>query len=250
MKKQISTLLCIIFIATILNAQSEDPDVKKSMFKINLTGLALNNYGFQFERVLNKRISLAAAYRTMPMGNIPFKTQIINQSLNPTATSDALNALKFGNSATTFEVRFYAGKKGFGRGFYAAPFYRNGKFKAEGIRFDYTNAANTSNTINLSGDLRGNTFGLLIGSQWSLGKYICLDWWIVGPHYGSGKGLLIGKSSIPLSQQEQTSLSQELANFDIPLTKESYVVNSNGATVNLDGPWGGVRAGILLGIKF
>ena len=250
MKKQISTLLCIIFISSILNAQSEDPDVKKSMLKINLTGLALNNYGFQFERVLNKRISLAAAYRTMPIGNIPFKTQLINQSLNPTATSDALNALKFGNSATTFEIRFYAGKKGFGRGFYAAPFYRNGKFKAEGIQFDYTNTANTTNRINLSGDLNGNTFGLLLGSQWSLGKYICLDWWIVGPHYGSSKGTLTGKTSVPLTQQEQTSLSQELANFDIPLTKESYAVNANGATINLNGPWGGLRAGILLGIKF
>ena len=250
MKKQISTLLCIIFISTFSNAQSEDPDVKKNIFKINLTGLALNNYGFQFERVLSKRISLAAAYRTMPIGKIPFKTQLINQSTDPIATRDALDALKFGNSATTYEVRFYAGKKGFGSGFYVAPFYRNGKFKAEGIKFDYTNAANTTNTINLSGDLRGNTFGLLIGSQWSLGKYICLDWWIVGPHYGSAKGLLIGKTSAPLTQQEQTSLSQELANFDVPLTKESYVVNANGATINLDGPWGGLRAGILLGIKF
>ena len=250
MKKQISTLLCIIFISTISNAQSEDPDVKKSIFKINLTGLALNNYGFQFERVLSQRISVAAAYRTMPLGNIPFKTQIINRSLNPTSTRDALNALKFGNSATTFEVRFYAGKKGFGRGFYAAPFYRNGKFKAGGIRFDYTNAANTTNSINLSGDLKGNTFGLLIGSQWSLGKYVCLDWWIAGPHYGSSKGTLTGKTSAPLTQQEQTSLSQELASFNVPLTKESYFVNANGASINLNGPWGGLRAGILLGIKF
>jgi hypothetical protein len=122
MNKLILTLLCIIFVYTNSSAQSEDPDAKKSIIKINLTGLALNNYGFQFERVLNKRISLAAAYRTMPIGNIPFKTQLINQSLNPAVTSDALNSLKFGNSATTFELRFYAGKKGFGRGFYAAPF--------------------------------------------------------------------------------------------------------------------------------
>lgn len=250
MKKQISTLLFLFFIATISNAQSENPDIKKSIFKVNLTGLALNNYGVQFEQVLKKRLSLAVGYRSMPLGNIPFKTQLINQSTDPIATRDALDALKFGNSATTIEVRFYAGKKGFGRGFYVAPFYRNGKFKAEGIQFDYTNTANTTNSINLSGNLKGNTFGLLIGSQWSLGKYVCLDWWIVGPHYGSAKGLLIGKTSAPLTQQEQTSLTQELANFDVPLTKESYVVNANGASINLEGPWGGLRAGILLGIKF
>lgn len=250
MKKLLSTLSILIFIHTVIIAQSEMPDVKKSMFKVNLTGLTLNNFGFQFEQVLQKRISVAVGYRTMPMGNIPFKTQIINQSTDPIATGDALNALKFGNSARTIEFRFYAGKKGYGSGFYVAPFYRNGKFKAEGIQFDYTNTANTTNSVTLSGDLKGNTVGLLIGSQWSLGKYVCLDWWIVGPHYGSSKGTLNGKTSAPLTQQEQTSLSQELANFDVPLTKETYEVNANGTTIKLDGPWGGIRAGILLGIKF
>lgn len=250
MKKLLSTLFFLTAIYTISNAQSEQSDVKKSIFKVNLTGLTLNNYGFQFEQVLKKRLSVAVAYRTMPLGKIPFKTQIINQSTDPIATRDALNALKFGNSATTAEIRIYAGKKGYGRGFYVAPFYRNGKFKGEGISFDYTNSANTTNTITLSGELKGNTVGLLLGSQWSLGKYICLDWWIIGPHYGTAKGLLSGKSSAPLSQQEQTSLSQELANFDVPFTKESYVVNANGTTIKLDGPWGGLRAGILLGIKF
>ena len=111
MKKLLSTLFFLTIISTISNAQSEPSDVKKSIFKVNLTGLTLNNYGFQFEQVLKKRLSVAFAYRTMPLGKIPFKTQIINQSTDPIATRDALDALKFGNSATTAEIRIYAGIK-------------------------------------------------------------------------------------------------------------------------------------------
>ena len=50
--------------------------------------------------------------------------------------------------------------------------------------------------------------------------------------------------------EEQANLKQTLENFNIPLTKKTVTVNSAGAIVNLDGPFGGVRAGLLLGIRF
>jgi hypothetical protein len=36
------------------------------------------------------------------------------------------------------EVRFYLGK-GYGKGFYIAPFYRNLKYDITGVNFTYTN---------------------------------------------------------------------------------------------------------------
>lgn len=90
----------------------------------------------------------------------------------------------------------------------------------------------------------------MFGAQWFLGRHVCLDWWIMGPHYGSGNGSFSGISSQPLSQEEQNDLRRELENLDIPLTNKTVSVNANGATLILDGPWGGIRAGISLGIKF
>ena len=232
------------------SATKQSASIKKSIIKVNLTGLLLKNYGFQFEQILKKRISLAVSYRLMPMGSVPFKKQIINQSSDPAAAEDALNDFRLGNSAITAEMRFYVGKKGYGRGFYMAPFYRYGKFNAEGISFDYINSSLTSNTISLSGELKGNTFGLLLGSQWMLGKNISLDWWIIGPHYGSSKGQLKGTSTAPLDQFEQSSLSETLGSFDLPLTTEHHTVTSNGAIMNFNGPWAGIRAGLMIGIKF
>jgi hypothetical protein len=61
-----------------------------------------------------------------------------------------------GNTAITPEVRFYVGKKGHGRGFYLAPFYRNATYKGSGLKFAYQNALNVESTISMSGDLKGN----------------------------------------------------------------------------------------------
>ena len=75
-----------------------------------------------------------------------------------------------------------------------------------------------------------------------------LDWWILGPHYGSSKGSVIGKK--PLSPSEQTSLKAELDGIDIPILKTTNSVDANGATVFFKGPWAGLRAGVCLGFRF
>ena len=90
---------------------------------------------------------------------------------------------------------------------------------------------------------------MLFGAQWSLGKRICLDWQILGPHYGSGDGSLKGVSSFTLSTQEQTAIKDALGNVNIPLTTATSTVTSNSIQLNLSGPWAGIRAGISLGIK-
>jgi len=45
-------------------------------------------------------------------------------------------------------------------------------------------------------------------------------------------------------------LRQNLEDLDIPLTNKTYAVNASGATLKLSGPWGGIRSGLSIGIKF
>jgi hypothetical protein len=223
---------------------------KPNIFKVNLTGIVLKNYSFQYERILNKKIAVALSFRTMPESSVPLKNLILDAADDDEQTKEVLDALRISNTAITPEVRFYLGKKGFGKGFYIAPFYRYASFKTNNMKFTYTNSLGGNNDILLSGKLTSHTGGIMFGSQWNLGKHFCLDFWILGPHYGSGNGFFEGKTTVPLNTFEQNSLRQELEDFDLPLTKESSTVNANGATLTLDGPWGGIRSGLSLGIRF
>lgn len=224
---------------------------KMNLIKINLTGIPIRNYSGQYERVLNKVISVGLSYRNMPEGNLPFKKQILNSiDDNDTESKHIVNNFRLSNYAITPEIRFYFGKKGYGQGFYIAPFYRNAGYEGSNFDVEYTDDNNKDQIISLSGDIKSNTFGILFGAQWSLGKYLVLDWWILGPHIGGAKGSLIGNSSRALSEADQADIKQILDDFDIPLVNKEVIVNTNSAEMNLDGIFGGLRAGITFGIKF
>ena len=90
----------------------------------------------------------------------------------------------------------------------------------------------------------------MFGAQWFLGKSISLDWWIVGPHYGSGNGNFSGTPSVPFTPDEQEEVRRILEEVDIPLVEKTISVNANSVGAKIDGPFGGVRAGILLGFRF
>lgn len=260
-RKIYSSLIVLVLFVLSSSAQTEQstptPNVTKAfhkpagknIFKINLTALFLNQYNFQYERVISKRISLVVGYRTMPEGPVPFKQKLIDNSTDPAGAKDAFDALSISNSAITPELRLYTGKKGYGKGFYLAPFYRMATFKASGFNIDFTNAAGNPSSMQLSGELKGNTYGLMMGAQWSLGKHVSLDWHILGAHYGNSNGTLYGRSSVSLTTAEQTDLLNSMKDIDIPLTEERYTVNANGATMEMKGPWAGIRAAIGLGIR-
>jgi hypothetical protein len=222
---------------------------KLNLLKVNLTGLVVKNYSLQYERVMSKSVGLAIAFRTMPTTSVPLKGIILKFADEDPDTEQVLNKLKMSNFAITPELRWYVGKKGYGRGFYIAPFYRYAKFKSNELVFEYDNF-NITEEITLRGDQSSHTGGILFGAQWFLGKSLCLDWWILGPHYGSGNGNFTGLTDHLLTPQEQNSLRQSLEDVDLPLTNKTVTVNANGATVRLDGPWAGVRAGLSLGIRF
>ena len=92
------------------------------------------------------------------------------------------------------------------------------------------------------------TGGLLFGAQWKLSKLIYLDWSILGPQYGKSEGFLKGTKT--LSQDEQDALREELEGLEIPFVESTTTVNSEGARLDFDGPWAGVRASIGLGFRF
>lgn len=224
---------------------------KLNFIKLNLTSVALKNYSIQYERVLNKTISVAVAFRTMPSTTLPFRNLILKEvGDDDPETRKTIDNLRISNFAFTPEVRFYVGKKGFGQGFYIAPFYRYANFSSNSLTFNYQNSLGAQSSIALSGKLSANTGGLMFGAQWALGKHMCLDWSILGPHYGSGTGIFTGVTSRPLTPDEQNNLRQELEDLEIPLTNKKVEVNANGASLKLDGPWAGIRAGISLGIRF
>ncbi len=185
----------------------------------------------------------------MPVGTVPFENAIAKITNDP-ETEKTIKQLRVGNFAITPEVRFYVSKKGFGRGFYIAPFYRHTNFTLNNIRVDYDNDAGSQNTINLSGKFSSNTGGLLFGVQKAIGKHICLDLWLLGGHYGSGTGNFTGVPTQPLSTDEQKNLKEQLEGLDIPLTKVTSSVTANSASLKLDGPWAGIRTGVSMGVRF
>lgn len=235
-------------------ASKADKSKKKppsNFIKLNLTGILLKNYSLQYERVLNRKISVALQYRIMPETGIPFKSTILKLVGDEDPdTKKIIEDFKMSNYAITPEVRLYLSRKGFGRGFYIAPFYRYASFTSNDFNVFYTDDNNVEQSIKMSGKLTTNTGGLSMGVQSALGKHVVLDMSFFGPHYGSGKGKFSGTTSATLSPDEQSDLRQQLEDIDIPLTDKTVNVNANGASLQLDGPWGGWRFAISLGVRF
>lgn len=245
--RKLFILLVAAFSCTTLLAQNEKKEsaAAKNMVKLNLTALALKNFSLQYERAVAKKVTVAGTFRYMPTGSIPFKSSFITIADDPD-TERQLNNLKVGNIAFMPEVRFYFSKKGAYRGFYLGLFGNLARYSAE-VPFEYDDAGITK-TIPMSGNITTITGGLMIGSQFRLGGPVYLDWWILGPNYGTSSGNLSGKKS--MSPSEQQSLRDELADVDIPMTKFTYTVDANGASMDIKGPWAGIRAGINIGFRF
>lgn len=241
-------LLCLLTSSTIALAQPVDLDnsekPKRHFFKVNLAGISLNG---QYEWTFAKRFSVAVGYRALPKGKLPFRKFIPTTDAN---MRESLDKLIFSSSSFTPEIRIYTGKKGYGQGFYLAPFYRKAQYKARGLGIDYIKDNGQKAIIDMTGSINGETFGLMLGAQWVLGKHFCLDWQIVGPHIGKSKGGIYGTSSIPLTTTEQADMRQSLQSIDIPFTDETISVDATRSALEMKGPWAGIRAGVSLGIRF
>lgn len=243
----IIVIICLHLPGQVIFSQQkkDSAHTAKNIIKLNLFALGLKNYSIQYERAIGKKASLLLGLRFMPKGTIPL-ISTIKDLADDAELERQLENINTGNIAFTPELRFYLGRKKENRGFYIAPFVRFSRYTAD-LLYEYDDAG-TIKTIPLSGSLKTFTGGLLFGTQWRLGKWLYLDWWIFGPNYGKSDGILEGQKS--LSNSEQQSLRDDLEELDIPLTEITYTVNANGALVNFNGPWAGVRAGLCIGIRF
>lgn len=224
---------------------------KMNIVKLNLPALALTNFSFQYERVISKRFSATLGIRFMPNTGLPFKNSFVNATGTTDPDAEALiRSLKVSNFAITPEVRFYVGKKGYGRGFYLAPYYRFAKFKADQVSINYETGPTTTNTIKLKGDVTSNSGGLMFGAQWHLGGAITLDWWVLGAHYGKSTGILNGVPSTTLTATEQQDIRDQINSIDMPFGKVTADVSANSVKANFDGPWAGIRGGLAIGFRF
>ena len=224
-------------------------NLNRNFLKINITAIAFKNYSLQYERTLNRKFSFALSFRFMPSSDIPFKSTVLKIVNDQGDTKRTIEDFRLSNTAITPEFRFYLSRKGYGRGFYIAPFYRYATFKTTDLDIFYNDNSGTQNTIKLSGKLTGNTGGLLFGMQYPLGRHVVLDIQLLGPHFGSAKGDFSGISAKPLTTDEQDQIRSNL-DIDIPLIDRTINVTANNASLKLNGSWGGVRAGISLGVRF
>lgn len=230
-------------------ANTADVVESPNLVKINLMALPIKNFSFQYERPIAKKISVAGGVRLMPKGKLPFSSSI-EKMIDDEEAWEYIGKLEISNFAFTPELRFYMGKEVL-RGFYIAPFVRYANYKAEmpfKFEFEDENSITREEDIPLSGKISSFTGGFMLGAQWKLSKLVYLDWWILGPHYGSSNGDISGKKT--LSPEEQEGLRDGLEDLNDLFFVDGYEVNSSGAKVNIKGPWGGVRAGLALGFRF
>ncbi len=248
--KRINLTIALIGFCLVAFAQSQDQH-KKNLLKVNLTSPILKNYSIQYERILNKRLSLALSGRVMPATAMPFRNLIKDQltEVEDENVNRVIDQLRFSNYAITPELRWYVGKKGYGRGFYIAPYYRFAVYEANGNNITVEEDGETY-SADVTGKVTAHNGGLLFGAQWLLGKTIGLDLWLLGPSFGRGNGNVVGVSSTPLDADEQTELRSQLEKIDIPYTRETYHVDATGGRIDLTGPWAGVRAGLMLTFSF
>lgn len=229
------------------------PDVKfgapHNIVKLNLTGLAFKTFGVQYERVLNRKTSVALGISVMPSTTLPFKDYFKKYFGDDQYSQKVLEETKFSNFSITPEFRLYLSKKGYGRGFYLAPYYRYASFGSDLVVF-YEDDNGQEQQVTYRGDITSHSVGLLLGSQFRLGQRLTLDWHILGGHVGKADGDFESTYTDPMSEANQETLRETLEGFDPPMSESEVEVESNRSALRINGGWAGIRAGFSLGFRF
>lgn len=252
-------IVCAFLNAGVQDALSQGPagsqDPSMNFIKVNLTAPLIKNYSLQYERVLSRNFSAGLSFRFMPETGLPYKDQIIkNAEITDPDEKEVIENLLLSNFAITPEVRYYMGKKKYGTGFYLSLFYRYGSYSMANNALDYEPEEGDPVSLDMTGDVTAHTGGLMIGSQWALGKYMCLDFWILGPHFGISSGNVTALSSEEIPMEDQQDIRDEiddaLSDADIPMFDYTVTTSSDRIKVDFNGPWAGIRFGLSLGVKF
>ncbi len=241
-----------IFYLMLLSCITANAQEAKNTFKTNLGGYFFRNVNLSYERSINKTFAVNVSFGTVPKGDVPMMKKFIGEDAD-----QEIRDIQFGSTTFTIEPRIYFGKK-YNAGFYLAPYYRYTNMKVDSFVYDfsYTTDANVERDIplDMSGKITANSFGLMIGAQWLIGKEQnwIIDWWIAGGHYGFSKGDIEGKTrnNNDLTDEDQRRINEDLNDLDVPIIDYKAEVNSKGARVKIDGPWAGLRSGIAFGYRF
>ncbi|ROI01204.1 MULTISPECIES: DUF3575 domain-containing protein [unclassified Chryseobacterium] len=250
MKKAAFIILCSLFLKTAAQENQNISPEKMNIIKTNITAYAFRNINLSYERAINQWFSLNIGFGTMPEGKIPFINAFLKDEDEKRFQNLRVKATNF-----TIEPRFYVGK-GYGKGFYLAPYYRYSDVTSNTFDFyyDYNGPDGIAYQIPLrgQGSANGNSGGLMAGVQFFLtrNQNLVLDFWIAGAHYGSGKGDFTMTSDYLLTPDMQAQLKKEIEKLDIPFVKYTVETNANGARIKVDGPWAGFRSGLSLGYRF
>lgn len=228
------------------------PARSKNVIKINVSQLTSLKLEGQYERALGQKISIALG------GNLAASRSLPKQYTKSDPTG-ALASFKSTSWALTPELRWYPGsKKGAPNGFYIAPYAKFRKSNLESdVPYPYTdlNGQVITKTISMSGSYTGLGFGMLIGSQWIIGKHFSIDWFIAGGHVGPGKlNIEASSTGLVLSQADQDAIRKNINQIDVPVVSnilDKVEINSNSVKLNTPFPFFGLRvAGINLGFAF
>ncbi|GGA91673.1 DUF3575 domain-containing protein [Puia dinghuensis] len=239
-------LLFFCFLLSVCLAGRAQED-KLNDLKLNVTSLAINNYHLTYERALTHHVALGLGVRYMPKGSLPFEKQF-----KKSVKSDKVNFDEFqlGNFAVTPECRFYMGK-GSMHGFYISVYGRYASFDVT-APIEYTTNSGTTETVLFDGKVNSYSGGVMFGMQYTLWKVVVLDIMLIGGHYGSCSGTINANNiNPPLSAQDQQSLQNNINTINAkPFNITGQVISSTQAVIKASGPWGGIRSGINLGVRF
>lgn len=222
-------------------------DGSKGVVKLNLFGFAFRNINLQGEYAIHKNFSGCLGINFMPPGALP--------GMFPGATTSSLESAGFRDFSVsgysfTPELRFYPGKKEKHQapyGFYLAPYFRLSKYSFK-TDFEYDNNGTLqyySSTLSYG----GYGGGLMMGSQWIIGKHVSIDWYILGGHYGSGNFTIKLKDPAigNLSAEGKAQFQEELASSS---SNATVTIDGDKATVKAKVPFLGVRMGLSVGFAF
>ncbi len=221
----------------------------RTVVKFNLSGVAIQSYTAQVERVLSRHstITLSGSY-TPSNTPLPFKQALLNQYGDNQDAVRAIETTIFSKRIGTLEYRFYpAGHAP--SGWYIAPFVR---YASMDISNDYTYTPSDGilHRAHLDASFNAGGAGVLLGYQFLLGKHVGLDLWLLGPFYGQNvKAVFVGKDPLwpSLKPADIVKLKQDIDNTQLPLYSVSSTLALPVITANLTGPYYGVRA---LGLAF
>lgn len=225
---------------------------KRNFIKLNVLALPLRNFSMQYEHALTKRVSVALGFRFMPGGNLPLLSSVESLiGINDPDVQNAMRSVSISNIAITPEARWYFGKKGYGRGFYIAAYYRYFQFDISSSQKFNAEIANESRNMTLNIDFKAHNLGLMLGGQWMLSKRLFLDWWIIGAQMGWQTGEFTFSPDQDFTDAQINEINDKISvNFTklgqtTQISKQRVVLRTNSFI-----EFTGLRTGLCLGVRF